>query len=175
MRPAYCNAYANAATMRSSLPLWPFHVLDLSGKYFLAASRETPLNAAQHGTVQATEQSSRYPLHCRSWGLSNRFVEVPVKQDSNPEDFPTAEISAKQNLIPSTTSHGDFRFSCIPKLAIARAAADVRGVSTANRAIVPGQPSNCVIVQGLIWPRASRTSLTQEMKYLQAIPNPRKP
>jgi hypothetical protein len=56
-----------------------------------------------------------------------RFVEVPVK-------YPIAEISVKQNLIPSTTDHGVFRFSCIPKSDMARAASDVKGVYTVNLA-----------------------------------------
>jgi hypothetical protein len=56
-----------------------------------------------------------------------RFVEVPVK-------YPIAEISVKQNLIPSTTDHGEFRISCIPKSDMARAASNVKGVYTVNLA-----------------------------------------
>ena len=59
MRPAYCNAYANAATMRSSSPLWPFHVYGLGsfGEIFLGRIKGNSIKrcTAWHSTSDGTE------------------------------------------------------------------------------------------------------------------------
>jgi hypothetical protein len=67
-------------------------------------------------------------------GIAEAICRGSGQAEQQSGRFFPAEVSVKQNLIPNTTEHGEFRFLCILKSDMGRAASDVKGVNTVNLA-----------------------------------------
>jgi hypothetical protein len=90
-------------------------------------------------------------------GIAEAICRGSGQAEQQSGRFFPAEVSVKQNLIPNTTEHGEFRFSCILKSDMARAASDVKGVNTVNLAKIHAKRCLREIMQ---WPSIQQSDVT---------------